>query len=259
MIIFNQSNNNVSNLIMTDENSSFQIANVLTKYSKEVAKSTSTTSTISFDFTGQDLLILNTNSTSGTIYADRTTAASSTISADTTYTVDTTLDGTITVADTYTVGANDGVTITISAGATDKDYESITFSVGLLKAKDIYFDFGSSAARSVSLTLTSSSAIEIGCIIGGNFVDYGFGTSLTKKPVGLGAVGKSEMSMSSHEALKAATEDDTDFYSAIPDRDLTNAGIFVGYGKITIKDFEINADSQFLNGEQYNTATAEFN
>ncbi|MCK5616951.1 hypothetical protein KAR91_84595 [Candidatus Pacearchaeota archaeon] len=258
MIIFNQADNAISSVEMGSENGSFPASNTLTKYRKEVAKSTLTTDYLEFTFTGRDLLLLNTNATSGTIYADRVTAASSTISADTTYTVDTYLDGTITIADTYTVDSNDNITITISDGERVYSDDAIAFDVGLLKAKDIYFDMGSSQTWTVKIELTYSSVIEAGCLIGGDFVNYGYGTSMTKKPVGLGAVGKFESSMSSHEALKVATEDDTDFYSGIPNRDLSNAGIFVGYGKITIKDFEISADSSFLDGEQYDTATVEF-
>lgn len=257
MIIFNQADTSLSSLTMTNEDSSYPITNAETRYAKQVAKSTTTSTTISFTFTGRDLVFLNTNATSGSIFADYSSASSSTISTNTTYTTDTILDGVITVADGVTVGADDGVIVTVSQGVHYSGSGAIDFDIGLLKTKDLYFDLGSSQTWTVDIELSGSANIEIGAIVCGDFVQYGYGTELNRKVSGNGAKGSFLASMSSHEALRDAVND-YDFFAGIPNRDLTNAGIFVGYGKITIKEFKISGESQYFDGEQYETAEVEF-
>lgn len=251
MIVFNQAGNAITSITRFDnENTSFPKTNLLTKYTKQVAKSTTTSTVITFSFTGRDLVILNTNATSGVIYADKPSAATTTLTGSTTYTVDTDIEGTLVVPSPYIATVNSGITLRVT-GAFGAD-ESITFTENNLKKTDLYFDMGSTGTWTVSLTLSSSSTLEIGCVVGGSFEQYGVTTSHTKQETELSANLDFVSKASNYDALKAEIINDDEFV-VIPARTLN--GVWIAYGKIMLKDS--NFTSKTYDGEIATSAKAE--
>lgn len=254
MILFNQTDNAISSITtFTNEDSSYPKENLLTSYTKQVAKSTTTTTMIDFTFTGRDLAILNTNATSGTIYADKPSSASCTVtSGNVTYSADTYIENCLTVSSGDVATVNNGIILGITEDAVYTN-DAITFTANNLKKTDLYFDMGSEGTWTVQITLNvSSGTVEVGSVIGGLFTQYGVTVQHNKLETELSANVEYVSKVSNYDALKAEIINDDDFV-VIPSRNLD--GIWLAYGKISLK--EASYTSKNYDGEIATNVKAE--
>jgi len=253
MIVFNQANNNIS--INYANNITF--SNALTKYTKEVATGTSTTVSFQFTFTGRDFVLLNTNATSGTIDNTYPSSNTNTISSPTTISTDTLYEGKLTI--------NSGATTTITSdtnvrihGTFGRNHEAIDFSAENLTKKDLYFDMGSVKTWTVSLTLNSSSNVEIGSLITGNFIEYGFTTDLTNGEADYQGKLNGMATAGNFKALRDYANSRDDYYVCIANRSINDASLFALYGKIQVKEQTMRGNSMMnSSGVQIDTLSIE--
>lgn len=229
MIIFNQTSNAITSFTQaTNADSSYPATNMLNEYTRSVFKSTATSTIIEFSFTGREFVILNCTATSGTIYAGKPSTASTSITSNTTISTDTYYEGTLIISGgSTTVDVTSDATLKI--GGTLGKNESISFTLGNHKKKDIYFDMGSTGTWSVSLTLNiTSGVVELGCIIGGEFTSYGTSVSATRGQKQF----KYYSTSANYEALRELIKND-DSFIVIPERTIAENDVFIAYGKIT--------------------------
>ena len=173
MIIGSFAENQASITSMTNENGSYPKANMLTKYTRQKAKATTTSTTISATSisAANTLAIFGINAKYGTLSVtggEYTDLYTQTITSNTTYAFAGVVPG-------ETVAVTPGITLSISGATSSIVSESLDFTTDNLQRDRYYKSLGGDyQITSMSLALQGAENQEIGLFWIGRTKQYGF-------------------------------------------------------------------------------------
>lgn len=247
MLIQSFNNNKIQSadiIYATNQNAAYPATNFLTKYTRDKAKfTTSTTIRLDNVSSARDICIFGlTGATSGTIRIETETSNVVTLTSNTTYTTNTDILGTLTSNDGITVTSNDGITVRgVGTGLIE---QSLSFSDGNLRRENFYFDYGSTATLFIGLSLTGAS--QIGLFWAGVLADYGYSEKWSGDSYDFLAT------KANYKALELL--DKRLFYIVHPNRNQN--GDMLLYGSVTIAKINYSEDL-WLDGVAYGETNIE--
>jgi len=231
MYLFNQTENLATDTNITSPD--LTIVNSLDKYSKNVDTATDKDITLSYSGGEDDLAILGTNASrcEYSIY----TVGITRYAEDTTISTNTTVDGKIVIAGGVEFIINTGVTYTIISTPVE--------STDTLLKKDfirgnLHFGLKDKALTSATIRLVGSDDIEIGCLIAGNFSNYGY----VEDQNNFNGTIKGIIKSSDYEKIQTYLETE-DFYFYIPHKTNESKNNLIQYGKTVLSDGSVISDT----------------
>lgn len=217
MILLFHDDNDVSITSMTNENVSYPKSNLITKYTKQVAKATTNTTTIVFTSAKcDDMWLINTNAISGTYSLS--------------------VGGTVQESGNFDFTVVGNTTLSLSGINSNIKNQYVKFD-------EIY----SSATITITLTADSGQYVQLGVLMCGQGAYYGGTQADSFQSLGENSVSfTSAMTRANLNTLYYEMKKNDITVAYAPHETWDDASQFVGYGEIYIKSADYKQGDYFL-------------